>query len=91
MLIDWINKNNDTLLALHKAGLLSHTVFFYRNLYSDYTARVIMGEQKTLAVLLTADKFRISETTVYRAMKMMKSFIPDEAIAGAETLAENQL
>ena len=88
MLIDWMNENNDVLLALHKAGLLSHTVFFYRNLYQDYTARVIMGQQKTIAVLLTSDKFRVSDTTVYRAMRAMTKVVLEKGKSGIATSVE---
>ena len=90
MLIDWINENESVMHALHKAGLLSHTVFFYRNLYLDYSARVIMGNQKTISVLLTSDKFRVSEMTVYRAIRSMTGPSPEVKCNDNSELVDKQ-
>jgi hypothetical protein len=76
-LLDFVNNNHSFLSFMHKAGLLSHTIFFYRNLVNEYEKNVIMGMSKSDSVIVTADKFGSCDRTVYRAIKVMYGELPD--------------
>jgi len=71
MIQDIIN-NEDLLKRLFKGGLLSHKIFFYRNLYLDYDANIRMGMGPQEATDRTSIKFDVSEMTVRRARRIMQ-------------------
>jgi hypothetical protein len=79
-LLDFVNNNHQFLQFMHRTGLLSHTIFFYRNLVNEYEKNVIMGMSKTDSVIYTADRFGSCDRTVYRAIKVMNNEMPEDVI-----------
>lgn len=79
-LLDFINNNHKFMQFMHRCGLLSHTIFFYRNLVNEYEKNVILGMSKTDSVIVTADRFSSCDRTVYRAIKVMNSELPEDVI-----------
>ena len=80
-IIEFINLNHDMLVSIHRIGILSHTVFFYRNLWNDHDINIKKGLSITDSAIITADKFSTTDRTVFRALKVMNSRMSDELIA----------
>lgn len=74
MIIDLLNDldASGTLEQLYKCGLISHKAIIYREIYLavDIQQKVHRKELAD-AVHLTADKFKVSTDTVYRAIRTL--------------------
>ena len=61
------------LVKLFKSGLITHKYMFYRDIYLRYEKYKNEGKKILDAEFLTAKDFKISESTVQRAIRKMKS------------------
>jgi len=61
-----------TLQYLIKKGLLSSKVFTYLEIVSHYNNVLKENNERYTSIIITADKFRISEKTVYNALNFVK-------------------
>lgn len=60
-----------SLKTLYEKGFISYNVFMYSRIYDTYMTYIDMRIERMQAVTNTAEKFKVSERTVYRAIKMM--------------------
>ena len=67
-----------TLTKMFKLGFISGKIIFYYDIYSFYNNKLQEGYEKTTAITLTADKYKISERTVYRTFDKMKESEDDK-------------
>lgn len=69
-LVDRLYESKD-LESLMLCGLISPNVLLMRKMYHTHKARIEAGEKRVDAVNQTAKTFSVSQTTVYRALKVM--------------------
>lgn len=70
-LIDQLSEDG-TLDCLRDSGLISWKVYLHRDIFRHYQTRMIMGDERTAAVYDAMERFRVSERTVYYAVKAMR-------------------
>lgn len=66
-------ENTHGLRNLAKRGLISASLFAYRDIYLEFDAYKKQGYNTTEAAHHTSEKFRISEKTVYKAKRIMEA------------------
>ena len=79
MVITLVNRLAEAgdLQRLYRAGLIGSKVLRYRDLYLSYDKELKLGRQSAEAITFTADEFRVSELTVYKAIDLMTSKTPE--------------
>jgi len=71
-LLNDLEKQNK-LVELYRCGIISSKVIHHREVFLKYDSFIRQGKDVTDAVFLTCVEVRVSESTVYRAIRMMKS------------------
>lgn len=66
-------RHHDTIRTLLSEGFISSKISRYIEMYQYYQAKIITGAKKTPAITSTADDFRVSEITVYAAIKKVQA------------------
>lgn len=69
-----INKLADdgSLKTLMRAGIVSPKIYMQRNVFLEYDKNVKTGMKPKESVEKCADDFKVSERTIFRAIKIMK-------------------
>lgn len=79
MIADIINKlrSDGTLDILLKHGVVPARVFVQHEMYKHYKDELIKNKHckdcKMISITRTADKFKMEQTTIYRAIKIMEA------------------
>jgi hypothetical protein len=68
----YINKNIDHVKEEVKLGILPTSILNYYYIYSRFDYYRKLGNYVCFAVLFTSDSCKVSESTVYRAIKNME-------------------
>lgn len=71
---DFVKISRATLILLSKYGIKVDD-FKYIDLYSEYCSMVSQGDKVSYAVAVLARKYSISESSVYRKLKLFKATI----------------
>jgi hypothetical protein len=74
IMIDFINDLHDKgiLQKLFHVNCISAKLLYYRDIYLEYDIKIKMKENKTDAIFLVSEKFKVVEQTIYRIIKFME-------------------
>jgi hypothetical protein len=57
---------------LFSNGMVSGKILMYRDMFFDYDILIRQGAKKMAALQATADRYKVSVQTIYRAIKWMQ-------------------
>lgn len=70
-LMDKLADSGD-LDLLRDSGLVSWKAYLYRDIFREYQKRIILGESKMVAIDEAGERFKVSQRTVFYAVKTMR-------------------